>query len=259
MNNVIRFGWIGETRRAALQTLIAAVVEDWARDWWMGFADGLVNVRSIDELVHTERREHPLLCADDAGAIAVHLSGKDSETVGRYLGGVTSDGDAELSQRIGEESLNQLALRIRQRAGITKAVAFTRLPCPLELQHSRLGAFALSAAVGRLQLGLVIDRRIADRLAPPIAAKHLGLVSRTNALESALLHVAAYMDFGAVDLAQLADLSVGEILVGDCKLDEPISIHVQGHGAVASGFLRRLDERRAVMLHGIPSKEKHHE
>jgi hypothetical protein len=256
MSKVIRFGWIGETRRTALQTLIAGLVEDWAQDWWTGFADGLVNVRAMDEPTRSEKRAPPLLSSDDVGALAIHLNGKDFDIVGRHLAGIASDGDVELAQRIGEESLTNLAFRIRQRAGINKSVQLARGAATLELEHARLGAFAVSAVVGRMQLELAIDRRLADRLSPPVAQQSASLVHRHNALDNAPLRVIAMMDFGSVDLAHLSDLSVGEILVGDCKLDEALKIQLQGHGAIATGYLRRLDEQRAVVLDSINSQEK---
>jgi hypothetical protein len=256
MSKVIRFGWIGETRRTALQTLIAGLVEDWARDWWTGFADGLVNVRAIAEPTRSEKRAVPLLFSDDAGALAIHLSGKDFDIVGRHLASVAGDGDVELAQRIGEEGLTDLASRICQRAGINKATHLARSATTLELEHARLGAFAISAAIGRMQLEVAIDRRLADRLSPPVAPKSTGLVHRHNVLDHAPLRVVAMMDFGSVDLAHLSDLSVGEILVGDCKLDEALKIQLQGHGAVATGYLRRLGEQRAVVLDGINLQEK---
>jgi flagellar motor switch protein FliM len=75
-------------------------------------------------------------------------------------------------------------------------------------------------------------------------------------VQHAPLRVVAMMDFGSVDLAHLSDLSVGEILVGDRKLDEALQIHLEGQGSIATGYLRRLGEQRAVMLDGVKQQEK---
>jgi hypothetical protein len=256
MSKEIRFGWIGETRRTALQTLVAGLIEDWARDWWAGFADGLVNVRAIEESTRSEKRTAPLLSTDDTGALAIHMGSKDFDIVGRHLAGVAGDGDIDLAQRIGEEGLTDLASRIRQRAGVTKATKLVKGVAALGLEHSRLGAFAVSAALGRMQFELAMDRRLTDRLSPPVVQRNASLVHRHNALDHAPLRVVAVMDFGSVDLAHLSDLSVGEILIGDCKLDEALKIQLQGHGGIATGYLRRLGEQRAVVLDGINVQEK---
>lgn len=256
MTNDVRFGWIGVTRHTALHALLAAQVDDWVRDWWIGAADGAVEVQAVEKEGGNDRRSMPLLSSTEAGVLALYLGAKDFDAVGRFLVGTTNDADVELAQRIGEEALTDLATRIQRRAGLNQASRLVREPAPLALEHARLGAFAVTATIGRLQLELVIDRRMADRLAPPTANHATGLVPRHAAIEQAPLRVVAMMDFGSVDLAHLSDLCVGEILVGDRKLDEALQIHLEGHGAVATGYLRRSGEQRAVMLDGLNQQEK---
>ncbi len=256
MTNDVRFGWIGETRRIALHTLLAAQVDDWAREWWVGAVDGDIEVSAVEKEVGHDKRNMPLLSSNEAGSLALYLGAKDFDAVGRFLVSTTSDADVELAQRIGEEALIDLATRIQRRAGSNKASRLVRESTPLALEHARLGAFSVTAAIGRLQFEVVIDRRMADRLVPPMASDAHGLVPRHAAIQQAPLRVVALMDFGSVDLAHLSDLSVGEILVGDRKLDEALQIHLQGHGAIATGYLRRSGEQRAVMLDGVNQQEK---
>jgi hypothetical protein len=260
MSHDIQFGWISESRRSVLQGLLANLVDDWAREWWLDYANGQVTVVAVEEPAHSSRRGLPLLSSDDAGAIAIQLSTRDVDGVGRHLASTASDEGQLLAQRIGEEALANLVLRIRQRAGSGKAPVLSKAAMPMGLEHARLGAFAVAATLGRLSMELVIDRHIADRLAPPVAAAPRQLAPRHQALQQAPLRVVAMMDFGAMDLAQLSDLSVGEVLVGDRRLDEPLRIHLEGYGAVATAFLRRLDEQRAVVLDGVHAEEgKDHE
>jgi|GEM_PF-1068344 len=256
MTKDVRFGWLGETRRAALHALLATQVNEWARDWWIGAADGVIDVLPVESLGGHDRRSLPLLSSHEAGSLAIYLGAKDFDAIGRFLAGTTSDADIELAQRIGEEALTDLAARIQRRAGVNKASSLAREAVPLSLEHARLGAFGISVSIGRLQMELAIDRRMADRLAPPAIAHGVNLVSRQSAIQHAPLRVVAMMDFGSVDLAQLSDLSVGEIWVGDRKLDEALQIHLDGHGAVATGYLRRLGEQRAVVLDGVKQQEK---
>jgi hypothetical protein len=256
MTNDVRFGWIGAARRAALHTLLATQMDDWAREWWIGAVDGAIEIHAVEKEAGHDKRNLPLLSTHEAGSLALYLGGKDFDAVGRFLVGTTSDADIELAQRIGEEALTDLATRIQRRAGVNKASRLVREAVPLALEHAHLGAFSVTAAIGRLQLELVIDRRMADRLVPPTASQGAGLVARQAAIQQAPLRVVAMMDFGSVDLAHLSDLSVGEILVGDRKLDEALQIHLEGHGAVATGYLRRSGEQRAVMLDGLNQQEK---
>ncbi|GGA15802.1 hypothetical protein [Dyella caseinilytica] len=256
----VRFGWLGETRREALHALLAAQVNDWAREWWIGSADGAIEVQPLESIAGHDKRSLPLLSSHEAGSLAVHLGAKDFDAIGRFLAGTSSDADSELAYRIGEDALKDLAARIQRRAGIGKASGVARGTASLSLERASLGAFGVSVSIGRLQMELAIDRQMADRLAPPAVAGSANLVSRQSAIQHAPLRVVAMMDFGSVDLAHLSDLSVGEILVGDRKLDEALQIHLEGHGAVASGYLRRLGEQRAVVVDGLkPQENSSHE
>ncbi|GLQ92744.1 FliM/FliN family flagellar motor switch protein [Dyella acidisoli] len=250
MTQDVRFGWLGETRHSTLHTLLAGLVDDWARGWWIGAADGTIEVHADDKDGAPDKRNKPWLSTSDAGTLAVYTGGRDVDAIGRFLVGVTTDADIELAQRVGEDALHDLAVRIHRRAGVNKPAQLLKENAPLSVEHARLGACRVTATIGRLQLGLAIDRNLADRLAPPAATKDTRLVSRLAAIQKAPLTVQAVMDFGSIDLAHLSDLSVGEVLIGDRKLDEPLQVHVQGHGAVAAGYLRRSGEQRAVVLDG---------
>lgn len=259
MTQDVRFGWLGETRRSTLHALLAGLVDDWARGWWIGAADGVIEVHADDKDGAPDKRNKPWLSNSDAGTFAIYGGGRDADAIGRFLVGVTTDADMELSQRTGEDALHDLAVRIQRRAGANKPIQLLRENTPLSVEHARLGACRVTAMIGRLQLGLAIDRNLADRLAPPASAKDARLVSRQSAIQQAPLTVQAVMDFGSIDLAHLSDLSVGEVLIGDRKLDEPLQIHVQGHGAVAAGYLRRSGEQRAVVLDGHHQHNAHHQ
>ena len=257
MMNEVRFGWIGEKRRSELQVLVATQVEDWASEWWMGHTAEEVSVRTVDEVPGHDKKKSPLVSFGDTGALALNLGNKDFDGIGRYLAATSTDEDIELARRVGEEALNDLAARIHRRAGVAKPPTLAKAAATLGLEHARLGAVALTMNIGRLQLELVLDRRLVDRLMPPAATKSVSLTPRQVALETAPLQVVALMDFGSVDLAHLSDLSVGEILIGDRKLEEALQIHLEGRGAVATGYLRRLGEQRAVMFDGVNLQEKH--
>jgi hypothetical protein len=255
MTNEIRFGWIGETRRRALHTLLASIVDEWASDWWVDSASGAVDVHAADLESVQEKRNSPWLSTTETSLLALFLGAKDFDSFGRYLVGTTSDSDFELAQRIGEDALTDLAARIQRRAGLVKVSSLSRDVAPIGVAHARLGAFCVAVAMGRLKFEIAIDRRLADRLVPPTSPKTMGLVSRQSAVQQAPLRVVAMMDFGSVDLAHLSDLCVGEVLVGDRKLDEALQIHLEGYGAVVRGYLRRIGVQRAVVLDGVSQQE----
>ncbi|GLQ86475.1 hypothetical protein [Dyella flagellata] len=253
MTQDVRFGWLGQSRRTALHTLLAGLVEDWARNWWMGSAEGAIEVHAEVTELDQEKRSMPWISTSDAGALAIYSAGKDFDGLGRFLAGASAstDADADLVHQVGESAMTDLASRVQRRAGVNNTAQLRKESAPLSVEQARLGAFCVTASIGRLTLELAIDRNLADRLAPPAAiSRQSGLAQRQAAIQTASLKMTAVMDFGSVDLAHLSDLSIGEVLVGDRGLDEPLHLHLQGHGAIAAGFLRRSGEQRAVVIDG---------
>jgi len=256
MKHEVRFGWIGGSRRSALRVLLADIVDEWAREWWLAYAAGGVEVVEATSASQYGEQGRSLLASGEEGVVAVNLGGVSLMSVGQGLAATMSDEDSELARRIGEDGLSDLADRIQRRAGCNKPLRLVAGVAPLSVEYARLGAFALNVSAGPLLLRVVIDRRIADRLVPPSGGQSTPLLSRRDALEHALLGVLAVMEFGSMDLAHLSDLCVGEVLVGDHKLEDTLHVHVEGYGVVAAGYLRRSGEQRAIMLDGASTQDK---
>ncbi|GAB2554871.1 FliM/FliN family flagellar motor switch protein [Rhodanobacter koreensis] len=254
----IRFGWIGETRRTTLRSLIAAEVADWSREWWIHHASAEVDVQSKSGSHDAGPREAlPWISNSELGLVAFYLGGKEMNAIGRHLAGAVGDEDAEWSQHIGQDALEDLIARLHKRAGISKPVRLSRLHATTSLEHARLGAFTAVIALGSLKLGLALDRQLVDRLVPPRATVHgANLVSRHEALGRAPLKIQAVLDFGAVSLTHLSDLRVGEVVVGDRGLDDALEIYVEGRGSIATGYLRRSGLQRAVVLDGVNPEDR---
>lgn len=251
-----RFGWIGETRRAALFDMLSALVEDWANAWWCGYANGKLSVTIAGEMDAQNRLQGAYISHAATGALAIHVGARGPDAIARHLAATVTDDDMDLATKIGEQALSDLATSIHSRAGSLAAAAPVKTSLPQSLLEDRLGAFAVTATLGRLPVVLIIDRQLGERLVPPGASpSDKPLHTRHVALSRATLRVNAVMDFGHVDLAHLSDLSVGEVLIGDQKLEEPLHIHVEGKGAVAVGFMRRMGERRAIVIDGAITQE----
>jgi hypothetical protein len=254
----VRFGWLGESRRTALRSLLAIEVAGWSHDWWIHHAAAEVDVRAKSRTHDVSMGSVlPWVSRSESGSIAFDLAGKEIDAVGCYLAGAVSDEDAEWAQHVGQDALEDLATRIHKRAGSGKSVKLSRLSASEGLLHARLGAYTATIVLGPLKLDMAVDRQLVDRLAPPRTTNAMSLVSRQDALGNAPLHLDAVMDFGAVNLTHLSDLRVGEVIVGDRALDESLEIYVEGHRSVATGYLRRSGMQRAVMLGGINTQERH--
>jgi hypothetical protein len=251
----LRFGWIGDTRRAALFKQLSALIEDWALDWWVGASHGTAELSVVDDGLDRASWQGVLVSGSDVGAVAVYLGGRTFEAVGRHLAATTSDEDVELAARMGESAIAKLVAAIHRRAGVAAAEAPARIALPLALSDGRFGAFGVEIKLGRLQWIVLIDRGIGERLVPPNAQPLSSLHRRDAVLTDASVRIKAVMSLGSVDLASLSGLAVGELLIGDCRLDDPLQLHIEGKGAVATGFMRRLGTHRAIVIDGALSQE----
>lgn len=248
--SAIPFGWLGESRRAALRSLIANEVMEWSRDWWIYHAAGEVEVSPVDQDEAGTHHALPYMAVNPSGSLAMRLGGKELDAIGRHLAGAVDSADAGWAQRIGVEALEALSARLFRRAGVASAPRLSESVESPDLERSYFGAMHTRIVLGRLSWGLTIDRQLADRLAPPRVIQGTALTSRAAALDHAGVHVRAILDFGSVNLTGLSDLTVGEILVGERGLHDILQLHVEGHGVVAGGFLKRRGTQRAVMLDG---------
>jgi hypothetical protein len=253
----VRFGWLGESRRIALLSLISAEVAEWSHEWWIDHTSSEVDVHWIEHRRFTTQGSMPLASFGSSGSLAMFLGSKGVDGIGRHLAGTVDGEDAGLAQRIGEEALEDLATRVYRRAGIAKPSQLSEHAAPPDVERADLGSGVVAIALGRLEWAMAMDRQLVDRLVPPRAVQRTGLASRQSALQGVSLCVKAVIDFGSVNLSHLSDLRVGEILVADRGLEEALQLHVEGHGVVAKGYLRRLGTQRAVMLGGINSQGEH--
>jgi hypothetical protein len=253
-----RFGWLGDSRRSLLRKLVSGEVVEWAREWWVNHTLADVDVGQAEHRRFGNQSSMPFALLGPSGSLVMFPGSKGLDGIGRHLAGAVDEEDAGWAQRIGEEALDDLAVRIYRRAGIAKpSPSAESAALPPDLIRADLGSSVMTIALGRQEWALAMDRHLVDRLVPPAALQRTALASRQSALDGVPLRVKAVIDFGSVNLTHLSDLRVGEILVGDKGLEEPLQLHVEGHRAVATGYLRRLGTQRAVMLDGVNSQERH--
>ena len=253
--DALRFGWMGDTRREALFAQMSGLIEDWAHDWWMGASQGTVELTVADDTQDRSSWQGVLVSGSSVGTAAVYLGGRTFDAVGRHLAATTSDDDIELAARLGEKAITDLVSAIHRRAGAPTAGALTRAALPLALSHARFGGFGVEIRLGRLQWIVLVDRGLGERMVPPASQPSLALHHRDTVLTDASVGIKAVMSLGSVDLASLSGLAVGEVLIGDCRLDEPLRVHVEGKGAVATAFMRRLGTYRAIVIDIALSQE----
>jgi len=256
----LHFGWIGQSRRAALEGVLTGLLEDWSHQWWLESADSQFSCEAAAELDGPARLQGGFVASGSHGVLAIHIGGRAVEALGRHLAAVGADDDGALAASIADQALNDLATSIHRRSGGVTLAQVSKQALPASLTQERYGAFAVLVHLGRFPITLLVDRQLGTRLVPPAA--HAGaavLTERQHALSRLPVRISATMALGQVDLAQLADLEVGEVLVAERKLEDALHIRVEGRGAVATGYLRRSGTQRAIVLDGAITRDHHHD
>lgn len=250
----MRFGWLGESRRTALHSLLLKVISDWSHDWWLNHSAAAVDVYPIDEWRLPMDAAEYLAVKGLGRMMLCPVQGKAG--LGAHLAGNPGDEKGELAKKIGDEALIDLGNRIERRAGLVRMESWQVTEPPADMLKSYLGAYIATASLGEFAIDLAFDRAIADALVPPKPLGASSLVSRQAAMERSPIAVDIYLPLGVTKLSQLDDLRVGEILIGDATLADPIELRLGSH-VLAIGSLRRMGHQRAaVITEEHPSQKK---
>jgi Type III flagellar switch regulator (C-ring) FliN C-term len=250
----LRFGWLGESRRAALRALIAGEVLQWSRDWCVGHSAARVDVRAADSL--PEVADVRLRGVDgQVGTLAFELQVGTEASWGMHLAALSVADESGMANSLGAESLEDLATRLLRRAGVRETVKLGDVSCARALSSECFGAYAATIEVADMAWNIVLDRRLADRLVPPEQTSASPLASRDAAMGNTSVPVSAVMTFGTVSLSAISGLRVGEILVGDRELHQPVEIRVGTRGAIATGTLKQQARKRAITLNEHDRRE----
>jgi hypothetical protein len=95
-----------------------------------------------------------------------------------------------------------------------------------------------------------------EKLVPPAAATAgVALESRRDAIGANTVAVRAIVGEASMPVADLAVLSLNDVLVLVQALSDPVTLVAPGSGTViAAGNLGRAGARRAIKLAGIPAR-----
>jgi hypothetical protein len=229
MMDGIQFGWIGATRRQAINVTLGHVLSAWQQDWAMRGGDGTVAIDAASEwpsdaMVHSLPRWRSA-----GGACAVHLRGSRYAVLGRWLAGMHEDDGVGLAESLGRDALADLARRVHAAAGGTSpalaaADADTGV---LDGLRASAGACHASFKLGGADIDVLLDRAMCASLAPLAPAREgqqPALVARGATLGEVGVRLDAHIDFGMACLADLSNLQVGELLVSDTPLTAPLGL-----------------------------------
>ncbi len=246
MPGAIRFGWIGESRRATLYSLLMREACEWSRDWWMAHSVSAIDVRPLDEWPGPKGKG-----ADTAHRLGDGLlwlsANVEAGVLGAYLAGHRGGGNSVLAAKVGESALADFADRLARHSGVAVRAMDTGDDAG-EGRKLEFGSYMAAVFLGDHGFHLAMDRALVDGLAPVKTHAGTSLVPRAKAVGSRGIPLEACLSLGTTPLSGLDDLKVGEVLVGDSALGEPLALRLVGGDTVAYATLGRDGPRRAVTL-----------
>lgn len=214
----------GAIARGAAALPLAEAVRDWAATWFAG--GGAVRVDVADRIASTAKDSWFWSSADDA---AIGADDGLVATVAALMIGKPDDGtaltadDVALLARVAEPCLGDLRRRIGELVGVEHPWRPVAVDGPMARRWrvSFAGRSMLTLAIGES----AIIRRV--RATMPPAAPPRPTQPTSVALAAQLVDVSARIGGGRITTAELAALGIGDVVVLDRAVDQPVEIAIE--------------------------------
>lgn len=251
-----RFGWIGPARRNVLRGKLAACVQNWLADWHVADGGETPDVADAPIVPYSLDEACVLRTGSGQSCLMVVVARDELVKLGNWLAGIR-DSAATLAQDVGRAALEDLAQRVGRLAGKSEVSEHGESAWPQGLTREELGAVGFTLDVGGVSVSFALSREAVDAACPPAPqeASH-ALRTRADAAGTASLRLTAGLDFGSIGMRELADLRVGEVLVGECALDTPIRVWAPGRVSLGSARMGRIGNRLAVVMNEHPTSQE---
>jgi flagellar motor switch/type III secretory pathway protein FliN len=227
---------LGESDHRALAQRLEGALGAWQREW---LADGASDAVLVQEAApHAER----WLAAQSDGAVHLLVGctpGWLARLGAQLVGEPQPDGfrgtppGASLASGLGEAIVETLARRL---LGTAPAAAAAKLRWDAEGVPEAWLAPGAGAAIYRLSPALPFVIALSPALvaaslpkAPAARGRREALAARSGAVESCAVELQAVVGNAELELGELARLAPGDVIVLDCRLDEPLALKLGEH------------------------------
>lgn len=227
---------LGERRSVELTATLTSRVESWLRRWAVGASTASVQLVPWQ----TECDETPI-AGQATGRAGVSLIEAEADAFGAWLAQAPRTGGQGLPSRLAAAAVDDLRTQLLG-AG-AKAVAEAERPA-----ERHWFQFVVSLDAG-FRLRVLVDRMLADRLAPPAKPPKRALIPRAEAAAGVPVACTFALNLGSVSVADVLGLAPGDVLVGQATLDALLQCHL-GESATPHTFqLSRQGRRFAAVAH----------
>jgi hypothetical protein len=228
--------WVSEDRRKKALENLTSRVAAWSGRWSLTPAPldpQLVALEELQASVQPYSGEH--------GVVVLQVEGGSVSDLGGTLADAPPTGSKGLSQAIGERALDDLlsTLAGKPRTDITPAALL-----------ERTGALAIRLNLSdRLRLLVGLHGDLVESYAPSVRKKPaVRLVRGADAARESTVNGRFVLDLGQVPLSDLDGLQLGDVLVGQSALDQPIRFESAGRASPLHFRLTRIAEARAGLV-----------
>ena len=249
---------LGDTRRRALAGHVRAAVERWRRSWAEDTSSRVsVEISGGEHFTGRWSNQSGFQARSPQGMIYLFVAARCLPVIAgvRPLTAVGVDRPVDPSSLAGqleEEVLGRLARELLA-AAKTQMSSFERVALGIRqaaLTHHAVASITLGEADA--SFSIAFDPQLLAILLPPLVAfQHEERVeSRRTAISEQPVEVQAVLGQAEVSVRDLAQLSVGDVVVLDESLSDVASFQVEGGGRVGRISIGRRDGRRAVQFKG---------
>jgi hypothetical protein len=250
-----RYAWLGAARKRAVRDIALSCFDAWLRDWCLqpGASEATVEEAPLISLPSEEYATW-VVEAEDGHLLAALPRERIDAFGGRLASAEAGPSDgmaAELARFAMQDLLVRLAARVR-------CVHASPIPWedawPGTILDPVWGGLGLRISFDGFNLVLGMDRAAIDMMCPERAKVTDGLLDRSKSLAQVPVTLSAVLDFGSVNASDLADLRVGEVLVSEHAIGDPVVLRA-GDRHVFNASLARAGSQFAIVAAALPTGE----
>ncbi|GAB3040450.1 hypothetical protein GCM10027285_26900 [Oleiagrimonas citrea] len=246
-----RFGWIGETRRQRLAEAVQDRIRQWMQRWGAAQDIDAPVITMLEEAPDTEGRERFIARHESACAHTVWDRATWRRLACLWMD-VPADAAGEpFARELSRKAVEDLASCIFGRdAHAPDAFEEASGEDSAEADAPAWGGVWMRVAFERQVLDMHLNRAAVDTLVPVLAAnaREWPLVPRNACLDATGLPLQIVLPVGEAALREVVDLSVGDVLLTERKLDAAVDVRIDGGEAVGKARLGARQGRFAVVL-----------
>ncbi|MFD2642008.1 FliM/FliN family flagellar motor C-terminal domain-containing protein [Pseudomonas japonica] len=237
-------GFLGASRLAAARDTLPAQVEAWREQWC--FADDAWSIECQAEQALDPAPLHWLRATSPHGAL--HIAGRHADSwrravFGTHAGQLPEDASATHLLEQARLALVNILLQALGQAPVQDLSAAAP-----EAPGAALGPRALlRIELGDNALYCLLDAALFDAALPPLAAPP-ALVERKQAIGGARVRLTLQLPLTELALGDIDDLSPGDVLRAQARLDQPLTLASEPGDVLAKGYLARQQDRLALQL-----------